>query len=123
MKSPSERVQPSSSTSSTDTPRPRSDVPQYKNKCDICLASFKTVYLLSGHRKLHSGEKPYECDHCSQKFASKDYLGRHKGIQSDICHICHFWFFLVTRLRHVVQVYNIIKTKYLSDYNYWRGIM
>ena len=89
MKSPSERVQPSSSTSSTDTPRPRSDVPQYKNKCDICLASFKTVYLLSRHRKLHSGEKPYECDHCSQKFASKDYLGRHKGIHSDICHICH----------------------------------
>ena len=32
------------------------------------------------HRKLHSGEKPYECSVCSKRFALRIYLTSHKKI-------------------------------------------
>ena len=32
------------------------------------------------HRKLHSGEKPYECSVCGKRFALRIYLTSHKKI-------------------------------------------
>lgn len=45
--------------------------------CDICI--FKTVQLkkLIQHRRMHTGEKPHLCPHCSYRSARRDNLRSH----------------------------------------------
>lgn len=64
-----------------------------KTNCKKCGIEINNEQL-SGHMKMHSGEKPYKCTHvgCYKSFARNEELTRHKkihsGIKSYICHIC-----------------------------------
>ena len=36
--------------------------------CDVCSESFKEAHHLARHKLLHSGEKPYKCPICDDRY-------------------------------------------------------
>lgn len=67
--------------------------------CSFCPRVFTNSYQLSVHTYLHTGERPYSCDFCGEKFIRRDYLQRHflkcskKKQQHKVpCDICNEFF-------------------------------
>lgn len=52
------------------------------HSCGICGKLFSRPWLLQGHLRSHSGEKPYGCGHCGKAFADRSNLRAHMQTHS-----------------------------------------
>ncbi|KAJ6640842.1 Transcriptional repressor scratch 1 [Pseudolycoriella hygida] len=52
------------------------------HSCGVCGKRFSRPWLLQGHQRSHSGEKPYGCSYCGKAFADRSNLRAHMQTHS-----------------------------------------
>ena len=59
------------------------------HECENCGKSFMRIASLRIHERVHSGKKRYECKQCSKCFSQQGALRRHKEVHNrEISHKC-----------------------------------
>ena len=59
-------------------------------ECSDCSKVFCSVYALRRHVRLHTGEKPFQCQHCGKRFADSSNLRGHREWHMKKQNVCIF---------------------------------
>ncbi|KZC04529.1 Transcriptional regulatory protein PHO23 [Dufourea novaeangliae] len=51
--------------------------------CEECGSSFSRAVALKVHKRLHSGDQPYGCSECSDRFISRKLLSKHENAHKE----------------------------------------
>lgn len=82
-----------------------------KNLCMICYKEFAYSNDLRKHLRIHSGERPFQCAHCDQKFRQAGCLKNHIACQHGTntvytCYYCNKSFPIKERLRLHMRIHS-----------------
>ncbi|KAF7304012.1 Zinc finger protein 501-like protein [Mycena indigotica] len=74
-------LSPLSSRSPSPPPSPTPKLPETTDsplhQCSLCSKTFLRASALERHRRIHTGERPFVCEHCKYAFQQRYHLKRH----------------------------------------------